>query len=405
MGRKPKYETEEERREAKRLQTKNSYEKMKGGDLKGSFNNFLKGVEKTANKGIKNIKNKIVNEVNAPIRNVKNAINTTTQVANQVGNKVNQTIQNVKDYANVVVNGRNDYQPKVRDILSKYGDKPIQKMSIIRAPVPSLLTGALSALSLGKFGENLSNSPYDTLFHLSLIMTIENKKIILEKNEVINMDVNPKITKDTQTKEVPIPIGLTLDTLLDNAKKSMGGKFFSYSARDNNCQDFILAILNSNNIGNEEDRNFVKQDTKSLFDNLPTLRKISNSITDLGAKVNHITAGAGIDPCWNGYEMRGMKMKNKKLVPNCIPEGEGINKIDFKDVDWGSLTKQFNSFKRKHPLIKSLEEFSHYIINNPNQFQSKTKKRAEFYVNVLNKKHKGQGLGLVYHHHHHHYYY
>jgi hypothetical protein len=375
MGRKPKYETEEERREAKRLQTRNSYQKIKGGDLKGSFNNFLKGVEKKANQGIKNIKNKIVNEVNAPIRNVNNAINTTTQVANQVGNKVNQTIQNVKDYANVVVNGRNDYQPKVRDILSKYGDKPIQKMSIIRAPVPSLLTGALSALSLGKFGENLSNSPYDTLFHLSLIMTIENKKIILEKNEVINMDVNPKIMKDTQTKEVPFPTGLTLDTLLDNAKKSMGGKFFSYSARDNNCQDFILAILNSNNIGNEEDKSFVKQDTKSLFDNLPSLRKISNSITDLGAKVNHITAGAG------------------------------INKIDFKDVDWGSLTKQFHSFKRKHPSIKSLEEFSHYIINNPTQFQSKTKKRAEFYVNVLNKKHKGEGLGLVYHHHHHHYYY
>ena len=25
------------------------------------------------------------------------------------------------------------------------------------------------------------------------------------------------------------------------------------------------------------------------------------------------------DPCWEGYEQRGMKMKNGKKVPNCIP--------------------------------------------------------------------------------------
>ncbi len=25
------------------------------------------------------------------------------------------------------------------------------------------------------------------------------------------------------------------------------------------------------------------------------------------------------DPCWEGYEKIGMKMKNGKLVPNCVP--------------------------------------------------------------------------------------
>ena len=28
------------------------------------------------------------------------------------------------------------------------------------------------------------------------------------------------------------------------------------------------------------------------------------------------------DPCWEGYEMAGMKTKKGKKVPNCIPEGE-----------------------------------------------------------------------------------
>ncbi len=26
------------------------------------------------------------------------------------------------------------------------------------------------------------------------------------------------------------------------------------------------------------------------------------------------------DPCWDGYEQAGMKKKNGKKVPNCVPE-------------------------------------------------------------------------------------
>ncbi|HEX8332727.1 MAG TPA: hypothetical protein VF622_08890 [Segetibacter sp.] len=32
------------------------------------------------------------------------------------------------------------------------------------------------------------------------------------------------------------------------------------------------------------------------------------------------------DPCWEGYEKVGMKMKNGKLVPNCVPKKKGSKK-------------------------------------------------------------------------------
>jgi len=32
------------------------------------------------------------------------------------------------------------------------------------------------------------------------------------------------------------------------------------------------------------------------------------------------------DPCWKGYEMIGMKKKNGKEVPNCVPVDEGGKK-------------------------------------------------------------------------------
>ncbi|MEJ7822418.1 MAG: hypothetical protein WKF85_08855 [Chitinophagaceae bacterium] len=34
------------------------------------------------------------------------------------------------------------------------------------------------------------------------------------------------------------------------------------------------------------------------------------------------------DPCWEGYEKIGMKMKNGKLVPNCVPIKKDKKKSD-----------------------------------------------------------------------------
>ena len=69
--------------------------------------------------------------------------------------------------------------------------------------------------------------------------------------------------------------------------------YFNYNSKSNNCQDFILNILKSNNIGDESDVVFVKQDTDFLFKNLPILQKIANTTTNLGATVDVLTQGAG----------------------------------------------------------------------------------------------------------------
>ena len=33
------------------------------------------------------------------------------------------------------------------------------------------------------------------------------------------------------------------------------------------------------------------------------------------------------NPCWDGYVQVGMKTKNGKKVPNCVPEGSGKKKV------------------------------------------------------------------------------
>lgn len=199
--------------------------------------------------------------------------------------------------AKAVILGRQDYPPKVRNILKKYGNEIIVSYKLKRTPVSKLLTTALSAVSMGEFGSRLKNSDYDELFHLFLEMTTQSgKRISVEKNEVINLEVSPPTRPKEEVENITsnIPSGLTINSLMNNTRKRMGdSKFFNYSAKSSNCQDMILNILMSNNIGDISDRNFVKQDTDFLFENLPYLRKISNTITTIGARANVLTDGAG----------------------------------------------------------------------------------------------------------------
>ena len=116
---------------------------------------------------------------------------------------VNPTINSLKNYANVVISGRNDYQPKVRKLLRELGSKIIKSAVVMRSPVPSLLTQALNVVSLGSFAKNLKDSPYDTLFHLSLVVDLEDgNKLLIEKNEVINMEKNPRTRSKTDIQQV-----------------------------------------------------------------------------------------------------------------------------------------------------------------------------------------------------------
>jgi len=230
-----------------------------------------------------------------------------------------------KDYGSAIISGRNDFPPKVRALLDKYGDETVVEYKLKRTPVSKLLTSALSGISLGAFGKRFQRSEFDDLFHLFLEMkTKSGKRLSVEKNEVINMDLSPPPRDKEEVKDITDNIRqLTINDILETTKKYMGDKkFYGYSARDNNCQDFIVALLKSNSIGGDSDITFVKQDAKFLFDKLPFLRKFSNTLTDLGASVNVITTGVGI-------ENINMSRENKLLSPSiCKMNGTGTPILD-----------------------------------------------------------------------------
>ena len=205
----------------------------------------------------------------------------------------------VGQYAKAVVFGRGEaYPPKVRTLLEKYGTSKITSAELRRSPVQSLLTSAMNALTFGKFKKNMAQTPYDQLFHLQIVLTLENgTKLLLEKNEVINMDVltSQSLPKGTEVLPITPFTSVVLNDALEKTKASMGSKaFFDYNAENNNCQDFISVFLRSNGMGDANDFTFVKQDTKKLFKGLSGLAKTAYTLTELGERANVLLTGAGM---------------------------------------------------------------------------------------------------------------
>jgi hypothetical protein len=83
--------------------------------------------------------------------------------------------------------------------------------------------------------------------------------------------------------------------------------------------------------------------------------------------------------------------KRKAESPDAEGKGLGMEEspIDWEDIKWGSFSRQFKEYNRtaKKP-IKDLEKFANMIMKKPEKFQSRTIKRARFYLNVLMKKQK-----------------
>jgi len=309
------------------------------------------------------------------------------QVASKAVEAVKDTANKVKDYGNIVIHGRNDYPPKVRAILEKNGDKIITGVSVNRTPLGKPLMTALQVASGNTFSQKLSNTPYDKLFHLFACVDLGGSSVLIEKNEVINAESSCKKPAGTESKTISdsdIPRGLTLNQALNKTKERMGGKFFTYSAKDNNCQDFIVAFLQANNIGNATDVAWVKQETKVLFEGNDRLRKIANTLTDIGAKVNEITTGAGMN---DGYDTdTTSSSSDSNFSTDSSTAGGGVEDIDFEDLKWGSFSNQLKQYNKTHKPKLDLHNFAMMILANPKQFNKRTIRRARFYINVILKK-------------------
>ena len=190
-----------------------------------------------------------------------------------------------RDIAKKVIYGRNELPPKVQNILKQFGDAIISGMIIGRTVKNPVTTHFIKAVS---------KTPYDKLYHLFLILQTNKGNVLLEKNECINMDINPNTNNSQKYHVHNIPQNLLVSQLLQNTEQRMGrNEFLSYSAYDNNCQHFILNVLQANGI--HEGADFIKQKTENIFEKNTDLRKAVNTITDIAGRANVLIQGGDVN--------------------------------------------------------------------------------------------------------------
>lgn len=186
------------------------------------------------------------------------------------------------------------WNDQAQDIMGSWGDAQITAMEVRRAPVAKAVQTLLNVVSLGAYKAAIKASPYDKMFHLSSVLTLskdgQTRRVILEKNEVVNLSFNIPTEKNTETMPVAIPTPFkSLSEYVDATIKQVGtGAFFLYDAKNRNCQRFIADNLRANGLMTPQLEAFVVQDANQIFKRIPGLDKFARAVTDLGAAVSHI---------------------------------------------------------------------------------------------------------------------
>jgi hypothetical protein len=230
-----------------------------------------------------------------------------------------------------VVTGKTGEPPVVTKMLQKYGDAKLIYIKVNRQPVQAMVQKMLNFFSKdgNNFKKELAKTPYDDIYHLSMQFKTDKGRVLLEKNDRINMTERPK---EVETMDVQFPQGLTIRQIYDNAYKKMGKDFFPYSSRYNNCQNFVLNLLQASGLSTHELELFVKQDVDNIFKSDPRLQKIANTFTDLGARVNVLTEGGTIQARPKGrpkYSVRPM-YPPESMQPKIDLSGKGLSATQIR---------------------------------------------------------------------------
>jgi len=174
-----------------------------------------------------------------------------------------------------------------KNVMSKYGNMRVLNATIRRAPISSTLNSLMNLISFGKFDQFKKEKNFDKFFHLGIVLQLANgKRLLLEKNAKPEFSESFTDTKDTQYKgPVRVKGNPTLNEFIQRTiDKNSIYKFTNYDALDNNCQKFILMLLEANDSLTPDLKNFIYQDITGIVQRLPSfVDKISRGATDIAA--------------------------------------------------------------------------------------------------------------------------
>jgi len=231
---------------------------------------------------------------------------------------------------------RQDFSPADKAILDAKKDQKIVEIKIVRTPLSSAVQILLQIAGGARFKQAI---PYDQLFHLFLIIFLEDgTKLLYEKNETprLTTDIagNKEMSKDSKALVVPVDKPITLGEFVSKAQASMGPDFFSYTPFRLNCQDHIARSLQANSLLTEEDRQFILQDLTEASKTIsPLVKGVAQGAINLASFVRKIT-GRGFDNRSGKFiKVKKVKAKGKaKTLRKGRVQGGSLEDPNVSDI-------------------------------------------------------------------------
>jgi hypothetical protein len=180
---------------------------------------------------------------------------------------------------------------KVKTMVSTFGSKLIIAVKFCRQPISSRFTWILQHVSPTAMKTIKEEYGYDKLFHLYMILYLEDgTSIRYEKNERVSVSLN----KDDDTPKDCTPViklksPITVSTLVDEYEK-IGS--WRYDVEVQNCQTFALDNAHIMGITNQD--TFIKQNLNNV---LPRWVKFFANIgTDISALADYAVGNGFAEP-------------------------------------------------------------------------------------------------------------
>jgi hypothetical protein len=195
--------------------------------------------------------------------------------------------------------------PSWVSFMKKYGEKEITGAYVCRKPIQSFVDKGLNLLTLGKWNKDKKELGYDNMFHLYLRLVLSGGPTVrIEKNQRVKASVDRgSLGKETEYIELVPQAGLTLNTLVQKGEDKQGKGFYQYDARDNNCQVFVMSIIEGNGLKAKQSgvsvSSFVRQKTKELLNGM--IGRIGRAVTDLAGSAQVLVEGGATKYTYANY--------------------------------------------------------------------------------------------------------
>ncbi len=205
--------------------------------------------------------------------------------------KVYDVGKEVVNRITTAITGRTHAPPQVRHLLEKHGNAHIVGIEVARSPVQKVITYILNAISGGELEKNRKSLHYDQIYHLYLIITLDDgHSFKIERNQSVTVS-GPSVSSDSEVVNVPVSNNVTLNEFIANGSKD-NPTFWQYNWQTSNCQMFVRDLLQGSGLLTGDLSNFIMQDASGLLKNSPLTQKIADLLPDIGSKLEILIHGA-----------------------------------------------------------------------------------------------------------------